>query len=79
MNKILLNNPSMNMIVHSVENIRAGLHHGPWSRTMDNGIFPWSNFLKIQFPKPLAPSLGVNQMWTKRNDHAPKNKCDDFY
>ena len=24
---------------------------------------------------PLGPSLGVNQMWTKRNDHAPKSEC----
>ena len=29
----------------------------------------WSNFLqKYQFTKSLAPSLGVNQMWIKRND-----------
>ena len=24
--------------------------------------------------KPLGPSLGVNHMWTKRNDHAPKSE-----
>jgi hypothetical protein len=27
---------------------------------------------KHQFTKPVDPSLGVNQMWVKRNDHAPK-------
>ena len=26
--------------------LRARLHNGPWSRTMEDGIFPWSNFLK---------------------------------
>ena len=51
---------------------------------MDDGLFPWfdfmfqlpwSDFLKLQFTKRVGPSLGVNQMWTKRNDHAPKNEC----
>ena len=60
------------------------LHHGPWSRTMEDGLFPWydfmvqlpgSTFLKNQFTKSLGPSLGVNGMCTKRNDHAPKSEC----
>ena len=25
-----------------------------------------------QFTKPLGPDLGVNRMWMRRNDHAPK-------
>ena len=25
--------------------LRVGLHHGPWSRTMEDGLFPWSNFM----------------------------------
>jgi hypothetical protein len=29
--------------------LRAGLHHGPWSRTMEHGLFPWSN-LMVQLP-----------------------------
>jgi hypothetical protein len=29
--------------------------------------------------KALAPSLGVNQMWTKKNDRAPKSECVDFF
>lgn len=51
--------------------LRASIHHGPSSRTMKDGLFPWfdfmvqlpwSNFLKIQFTKPLGPALGVNYM-----------------
>ena len=68
---------------------RASLHHGPWSRTRKMAFFHgptwWSNFhnpifflkKKPQFTKPLVPSLGANGMWTKRNDRAPKNECDD--
>jgi hypothetical protein len=26
----------------------------------------------------LGPSLGVNQMWTKKNDHAPKSEGVDL-
>jgi hypothetical protein len=62
----------------------------PWTtkRTMEDGVFPWSNFmvqlpwsdfLKYQFTKPLGPSLGVNQIWAKRNDHAPKSECVDSF
>ena len=28
--------------------------------------------------KALGPSLGVNQLWTKKNNHAPKSECADF-
>ena len=47
-------------------------------RPMKMVQLPWSNSLKTQFTKPLGPSLGVNQMRTKRNDHAPKSECADF-
>ena len=40
---------------------------------------PWSDFLKNQFTKPLGPSLGVNWMWTKRNDHVLKSECIFFF
>ena len=69
-------------------NLRASLHHGPWSRTLEDGLFawfdlmvqlPWSDFLKNQFTKPLGPSLGVNWIWIKRNDHAPKSECVDLF
>jgi hypothetical protein len=54
---------------------------------MDDGLFmwsdlmvqlPWSDSFKNQFTNILGPSLGVNQMWTERNDHAPESECDDF-
>jgi hypothetical protein len=49
---------------------------------MDLGrwLFPMVWFLKVnQILKFLGPSLGVKQMWIKRNDHAPKNECVDFF
>jgi hypothetical protein len=57
--------------------LRASLHQGPFSWTMEDDLVPWSNFhgpifSKNQFTQPLGHSLGVNQMLTKRNDHAPK-------
>ena len=50
--------------------------------TMDHERWPFSmlRFLQkisLQLTKPLGPSLGVNRMWTKRNDYAPKNECAD--
>jgi len=27
----------------------------------------------------MGPSLGVNRMWTMKNDHAPKNGGADFF
>ena len=52
--------------------VRAVSHHGLQSRTMKDGLFSWSDLSKNQFTKSLGLSLGVNWMWTKRNDHAPK-------
>ena len=34
---------------------------------------------KKSFPKAFGPSLGLNRMWIKRNDHAPKNECVDLF
>jgi hypothetical protein len=43
---------------------------------MEDGLFHAPISSKIQSTtKPLGPSLGANRMWTKRNDHAPKNEC----
>ena len=47
-------------------------------------FFQWSNSLgpilkKTLSTKYLGFSLGVNRMWTKRNEHAPKSKCADFF
>ena len=41
----------------------------------DHGPISW----KKQITMSLGPSVGVNQMWTKRNDYAPKNECVDFF
>ena len=38
----------------------------------------WADFLKNKM-KALGPSLRVNQMWTKKNDHAPKIERIDFF
>jgi hypothetical protein len=35
--------------------------------------------LKKSVLKVLGPSLGVNQMWTKKNDHAPKIEFADMF
>ena len=57
----------------------------PWKMAFFQSSTSWSNihgpifFKKNQYTKPLGPSLGVNQMWTKENDHAPKNECADFF
>ena len=29
--------------------------------------------------KALGPSLGLSRMWIKKNDHAPKSECADFF
>ena len=52
----------------------------PWTVKSNHGIwpFPWSDFLRNLFTPPLGPSLAVNSIWTKRNDHAPKNDCAGF-
>ena len=54
--------------------------------TMDHEVGPWkmafshgSISLKLQFTKPWGPSLGVNQMWTKRNDHVAKVNVMIFF
>ena len=51
---------------HEVKPRKIAFFHGPIS-------------LKNQFTKPLGPSLGVNRMFTKKNDHAPKSECADFF
>ena len=34
---------------------------------------------KKQVTKSLGPSVDVNRVWIKRNDHASKNECVDFF
>ena len=54
---------------------------GPWKDGLNFSMVqhPWSDFLRNQFIKPLCPSLGVNHMWFKRNDHAPKVNVFIFF
>ena len=69
-------------------NMRASFHHGPWSQTMKDDLFswsdlmvqlPWFDFFKRSITKLLmSPSLGVNRMWTKRNDHPQNDVCAYF-
>ena len=67
---------------------RVGLQHGSRSWTMKDGMFQFSNLLihfhgpisskerkKEKVTKPSGPSLGVNIMCTRRNEHAPKSEC----
>ena len=65
-----------------LSNLRAGLHHGLWSQTMEDGLsgvqLDGPNILKNKFTKLLGPSLGRNRMWPKKNDCAPKSECVDF-
>ena len=48
------------------------MDHGKWR-------FSMVQLLKKLVLKALGPSLGVNWMWTKKNDHAPKNECVDLF
>ena len=52
---------------------------GPWKMVILHGSTSMVRyFKKKRFIKYLGFSLGVNQMWIKRNDHAPKSECVDF-
>ena len=49
---------------------------GPWKMAFAHGPIILKNY---QFTKYLGLSLGANQVWTKINDHTPKNDCADFF
>ena len=49
----------------------------PWSNFMVH--LSWSDFFKSNLQSLWAPSPGVNRIWTKRNDHAPKSECASFF
>ena len=52
---------------------------GPWKMAFVNGPRSWSDFPTEKLVlRALGPSLGVNRMWTKKNDHAPKSERADF-
>ena len=53
------------------------------SWTMEDGMFPWFDFVVRCLEKPIYNAfgpltLGLNQMWTKKDGRAPKSECVDF-
>jgi hypothetical protein len=50
---------------------------GSWKRAFSVVRVHGPTSYEISF-EALGLSLGVNQMWTKKNSHAPKNECVDF-
>jgi hypothetical protein len=75
----------------NIKNLTLGLNKGrctSWTMKSDHGRWSYS-MVPLHGPtcmiyfffkniKLLGPSLGVNQMWIERNDHAPKSECVDF-
>jgi len=73
---------------HSWRALIANLHYGPWSRTMEDGLCQWTwvhgptSMVRLLIKlvlKALGPSLGVNRMWTKKNDYASKSEDVDLF
>ena len=55
------------------------MEDGFFSMVQFDGPTSMVRFFKNQFTESLGPSPGVNQMWTKRYDHASKYECFDFF
>ena len=55
--------------------------HGGWPLLMVrfHGSTSMVRLLEKSVLKALGPSLGVNRMWTKKNDLAPKSECVVFF
>ena len=67
-------NAKLTSQVSQCATLRAGLYHGPWNRTMEDGLFPWVDFVKKKDYKAFGPLAKCKPSVTKRNDHAPKVK-----
>ena len=52
---------------------------GSWKMVIFNGPRSWSDFFTKNSIESLGPSLGVNRMWAKKNDHVPKSECANFF
>jgi hypothetical protein len=54
--------------------------HGRWPLSMVRvyGLTFVVRLHKKLVLRALGPSLGVNRMWTKKSDHAPKSEGVDF-
>ena len=77
---LLLPDPPLSSSEESLY-VRAGLHHGAWSRTMEDGLFSWPNFM-------VQPNIGDNwqlvtnesvefEKWTGWSSRLHKN-CRSF-
>ena len=55
--------------------------HGRWpfSMVQVHGSASMVRLLKNPVFKALGSSLGLNRMWIKKNDHAPKGECTEFF
>jgi hypothetical protein len=52
---------------------------GSWKVALVNGPSSMIRLHKNLVLRALGLSLGVNRMWTKNNDHAPKSEGADFF
>ena len=59
--------------------IKSDHGRGPFLMVWVHGPTSMVRLLRKLVLKALGPLLCVNQMWTKKNDHAPKSKCVDFF
>ena len=68
--------------------LRVGLHHGPWSRTMDDGLFHgatwWSNFhgpssWKNKIYKVFEPLTRCKSSLDQEERPCTKNECAYFF
>lgn len=70
-------------IFNSIEALWSCLHHDhevvPCHVAFSMVTLSCSNLRKMECLKPLDPSLGVNQTWTKRSDHEQKSECVDIW
>ena len=55
--------------------------HGRWpfSMVQVHGSASMVRLLKNPVFKALGSSLGLNRMWIKKNDHAPKGECTECF
>ena len=51
----------------------------PLSMVQVHGLTSMVRLHKKLVLRALGPSLGVNRMWTKKNDHTPKSEGADFF
>ena len=77
---------NLSLVIHTLAKgwfalwtMKLGHGRGLFSMARVHGPTSMVRLLKKLVLKALDPSLGVNRMWTKKNDHAPKSECADFF